>query len=111
MAKWQRKQERQEMFWGPASELPQAPGHPFYERLNKILDGQGFDRFVEERSFSRSCVRLGRLCVATAHSVAEGSSSRDWREWLPLRAVVAFNTAKPQFHHGLLAVSRSIAGD
>jgi len=27
----------------------QAPGHPFYVRLNSILDEAGFDRFVEEQ--------------------------------------------------------------
>ena len=49
MAMGQRKRERQDMFWVPTSELPQPPGHPFYERLNKILEGQGFDRFVEKQ--------------------------------------------------------------
>jgi transposase len=27
--------------------LATAPGHPFYERLNAVLDAEGFDRFVE----------------------------------------------------------------
>jgi transposase len=29
--------------------LARSPGHPFYERLNRVLDEAGFDRFVEER--------------------------------------------------------------
>ena len=29
------------------TELATAPGHPFYERLNAVLDAEGFDRFVE----------------------------------------------------------------
>jgi transposase len=33
--------------WIAASDLPASPGHPFYERLNAILDAHGFDRFVE----------------------------------------------------------------
>jgi transposase len=28
--------------------LATAPGHPFYERLNAVLDAEGFDRFVED---------------------------------------------------------------
>ena len=24
-----------------------APGHPFYKRLNELLEGAGFDEFVE----------------------------------------------------------------
>jgi len=34
--------------WIAATELPVSPGHPFYVRLNEILDPAGFDRFVEE---------------------------------------------------------------
>ena len=33
--------------WIAASDLPASPGHPFYTRLNAILDADGFDRFVE----------------------------------------------------------------
>jgi transposase len=35
--------------WIAASDLPMSPGHPFYTRLNAILDAAQFDRFVEER--------------------------------------------------------------
>jgi transposase len=33
--------------WIATSDLPASPGHPFYERVNAILDAHGFDRFVE----------------------------------------------------------------
>jgi len=39
--------ERQEDLWVAHTELATAPGHPFYERLNAVLDAEGFDRFVE----------------------------------------------------------------
>jgi transposase len=32
--------------WIPTADLPLAPGQPFYARLNTILGGAGFDRFV-----------------------------------------------------------------
>src|SRR5256712_12528834 len=35
--------------WSAASDLPASPGHPFYVRLNAVLDAQGFDRFTEDR--------------------------------------------------------------
>jgi transposase len=35
--------------WIAASDLPASPGHPFYARLNAILDAHGFDQFVEGR--------------------------------------------------------------
>jgi transposase len=39
--------ERQEDLWVAHRELATAPGHPFYERLNAVLDAEGFDRFAE----------------------------------------------------------------
>ena len=35
--------------WVLASELPASPGHPFYSRLNAILEGERFDEYVESR--------------------------------------------------------------
>jgi transposase len=42
-----KKRERQEALWY-GGELPSAPGHPFYSRLNELLDQTGFDRYCEE---------------------------------------------------------------
>jgi len=41
-----KKRERQEGLCY-RDELPEAPGHPFYKRLNQILDRAGFDGFCE----------------------------------------------------------------
>ncbi len=38
----------EEGLWIPTTELPRSPGHPFYERVNRVLAEAGFDRFVEE---------------------------------------------------------------
>lgn len=35
--------------WIATSDLPASPGHPFYARLTAVLDGHGFDRFVEDQ--------------------------------------------------------------
>ena len=40
--------ERQEPLWYRA-ELAEAPGHPFYQRLNQLLEGADFDQFCESR--------------------------------------------------------------
>jgi hypothetical protein len=29
--------------------LARAPGHPFYQKLNELLESEGFDEFVEKR--------------------------------------------------------------
>ena len=34
--------------WVPTADLPKSAGHPFYERLNRVLDDAGFDAFVEQ---------------------------------------------------------------
>ncbi|HUE87465.1 MAG TPA: transposase [Vicinamibacterales bacterium] len=38
----------QSSLWVAASELPKSPGHPFYARLNVLLEAHDFDRFVED---------------------------------------------------------------
>ena len=37
----------QQSMWVATADLPQSAGHPFYERLNRILEAAGFDAFVE----------------------------------------------------------------
>src|SRR5215469_7521329 len=50
MAMGTRKQrEKQEDIWIAHTELASAPGHPFYQRLNELLEGEQLDQFVEER--------------------------------------------------------------
>jgi transposase len=38
--------ERQEELWVAYADMATGPGHPFYVRLNEVLDGEGFDAFV-----------------------------------------------------------------
>jgi transposase len=60
MAMGTRKQrERQEGLWYQA-ELPTAPGHPFYKRLNEVLDKAGFDVFCETSCAEFYHDKLGR---------------------------------------------------
>src|SRR2546422_5664590 len=47
MAMGKRRREQAPM-WVAATDLPASPGHPFYTKLNAILDDAGFDRFAEE---------------------------------------------------------------
>jgi transposase len=39
----------QSPLWVVTADLPQSPGHPFYARLNALLDAHDFDRFVEKQ--------------------------------------------------------------
>lgn len=40
--------QRQERLWVAHSELRSGPGHPFYRRLNELLDEEKFDEFAEK---------------------------------------------------------------
>jgi transposase len=59
-----KQQERQEDLWIAAAELPRSAGHPFYERLNELLEQAGFDRFVEERCQRFYAAKMGRPSLA-----------------------------------------------
>ena len=48
MASGKRKRDEQSSFWIATTVLPQSGGHPFYLQVNKILDSEGFDEFVEQ---------------------------------------------------------------
>ena len=47
MSMRKRPGQRQQDLWVPTAKMPQAPGHPFYRRLNQLLARHGFDPFVE----------------------------------------------------------------
>ena len=49
MAMGKRKRGQQQPMWVAASNLPMSPGHPFYQRLNEVLEKAGFDRYAEKR--------------------------------------------------------------
>jgi transposase len=44
-----KRKKLQEGLWVSTSELPRSPGHPFYSRLNRTLEAESFDAFVESR--------------------------------------------------------------
>ena len=46
--------------WIATNELPRTGGHPFYERLNHVLDAHAFDEFVEAQCGSFYAKKVGR---------------------------------------------------
>ena len=61
MAMGTRKQrEKQEGIWIAHTELASAPGHPFYQKLNELLEAEGFDQFVEGRCAKFYAPQYGR---------------------------------------------------
>ena len=61
MALGTRKQrERQESLWIATEELPVSAAHPFYGRLNELLDAEKFDEFAETECWRFYAEKMGR---------------------------------------------------
>ena len=58
-----RKKRRQESLWVATEELPRTKKHVFYDRVNRILEADGFDRFAESVC-EKFYARRGRPSVA-----------------------------------------------
>src|SRR5713101_8286034 len=59
MAMGTRKTE-QPPLWVATADLPSSPGHPFYTKLNAILDAEAFDRFAEDQCRRFYAPTMGR---------------------------------------------------
>jgi len=66
MAMGKRKREQQRSFWVATADLPLTAGHPFYDRVNQLLDDNGFDAFVEAACRGFYAEKLGRPSLAPA---------------------------------------------
>ena len=56
---------RQPSMWVASTDLPRSAGHPFYQRLNRVLDDAGFvDAFVEEQCATFYADGVGRPSLA-----------------------------------------------
>ena len=53
-------QQKQEEIWIANVELARSPGHPFYGRLNELLDGEKFDEFAEGLCGKFYAKKMGR---------------------------------------------------
>ena len=56
--------QRQEDLWITHAELATAPSHPFYERLNALLQSERFDEFAEQECAKFYAVNNGRPSLA-----------------------------------------------
>ena len=64
MSMSKREESVQEEMWVPTRTLSEAPGHPFYTRLNKLLFEHGFDSYVEGLCARYYAETLGRPSIA-----------------------------------------------
>ena len=59
-----RRESQQQQMWVQTHGLPEAPGHPFYTQLNRLLGAHGFDAFLEECCAPYYAETLGRPSIA-----------------------------------------------
>jgi hypothetical protein len=64
-----KRRERQEGLWVAQTELASAPGHPFYQKLNELLEAEG------PSSLSRGAADR----VFRGHELPLDESAIDWR--------------------------------
>ena len=66
MAMGRRRREEQGSFWVATADLPATAAHPYYQRMNQILDRAGFDRFAEGLCERFYADRMGRPSLPPA---------------------------------------------
>src|SRR5436309_6189593 len=119
MAMGKRKSE-QAPIWIPTTELPVSPGHPFYARLNAILDEAGFDRFAEEqcqafyaRVMGRPGLPPGRYFRLLLLGYFEGLDSERGIAWraadsLAIRSFVGLGIGEAAPDHSTISRTRRL---
>ncbi|HEY6891860.1 MAG TPA: transposase [Solirubrobacter sp.] len=97
------------------AELPRSPGHAFYDRLQAVLVGAGFDGFAEKECAPYDASKRGRPSIPPGryfrmHLVGyfEGIDSERGLEWrcadsLSLREFLRLGTAEPVPDHSWLS--------
>jgi transposase len=63
MSMGRRPSELQPELWVPTIDLPQSPGHAFYDKLNQLLHEAGFDRFAEDLCREHYADGIGRESI------------------------------------------------
>ena len=106
--------------WVPTEKLPRSPGHPFYERLNRVLEKAGFDGFVEglcarfyAERLGRPSLRPGRYFRMLLIGYFEGLDSEraiGWRvaDSMSVRAFMEYDPEEAPPDHSTLSRTRRL---
>ena len=106
--------------WVTTADLPTSAGHPFFERLNRVLEKAGFDAFVEGLCAAFYADRLGRPSLRPGRyfrllfiGYFEGLSSERGIAWrvadsLSLRAFLDLDVTEAPPNHSTLSRTRRL---
>ena len=104
--------------WVATQKLPRSPGHPFYERLNQVLQKAGFDAIVEALCarfyadrIGRPSLRPGRYFRMLLVGYFEGLNSERGIAWrmadsMSLRAFLDLDPEETPPNHSTLSRTR-----
>ena len=106
--------------WVTTADLPTSAGHPFFERLNRVLEEAGFDAFVEglcavfyAARMGRPSLRPGRYFRMLLIGYFEGLSSERGIAWrvadsLSLRSFLDLDVTEASPDHSTLSRTRRL---
>ena len=109
--------------WVTTADLPTNAGHPFFERLNRVLEDAGFDAFVEglcavfyAARMGRPSLRPGRYFRMLFIGYFEGLSSERGIAWrvadsLSLRSFLDLELTEASPDHSTLSRTRRLIDD
>ena len=111
--------EKQEPIWIEAATLATPAGHPFYERLNRLLSKRGFDAFAESACESfyakvgRPSLAPGVYFRALLVGYFEGIDSERGIAWrtadsLALRSFLGFELSQSTPDHSTISRTRRL---
>ncbi len=116
------RQSEQGSLWVATAELPKSLGHPFYTRLNALLDAADFDRFVEGQCARFYAPMMGRPSLAPGRyfrlllvGYFEGIDSERGIAWrasdsLAVRAFLRLPVDEPPPDHTTISRTRRVIG-
>jgi transposase len=114
------RQSEQGSLWVATAELPKSPGHPFYTRLNALLDANDFDGFVEGQCVRFYAPVMGRPSLAPGRyfrlllvGYFEGIDSERGIAWrasdsLAVRSFLRLPVDEPPPDHSTISRTRRI---
>jgi transposase len=119
MSLGKRKREKQQVIWIEASSLATTGGHPFYERLNVLLDKRKFDGFAEGvcRRFYSKTGRPGlapaiyfRLLLVGYFESIDSERGIAWRaaDSLALRSFLGYGLSDATPDHSTISRTRRL---
>src|SRR5216683_5230531 len=115
-----KKRVRQEGLWMPTAALPVGASHPFYQRLNQILDDKKFDEYVEticEEFYAGEVGRPGlspgiyfRLLMVGYFEGIDSERGMAWRasDSLSIRSFLRLPVDEPPPDHSTISRTRRV---